>query len=120
MCSLHAFVVFFRRAKKKKLWVKIEKILECKESATRLVKFKVKLSGVKKPVWVPGINLSRGVISNYKAGLALPAKANAHVDRGYAEQQKSFFTKHAKSLRKSKTRTPISVASKVQKWCAKA
>ena len=80
--------------------MKIEKILECKESTTRLVKFKLKLCGIEKSVWVADINLSRGVVTNYKAGLALPRNAKAHVDRGYAEKQKSYFTKHAKSARK--------------------
>ena len=75
-------------------------------------------------MWVAGINLSRGVLSNHKAGLALPRNAKANVDRGYAEQQKSFFNKHAKSLRlgkkKARSANPVSVASKCEKWCAKA
>ena len=84
---------------KNKLWGQVEKIVQCK--AARIgggKKYRIKLIGVDKLVWVHSKQLSKGVEKTYEADGTLVKGATAHVDRYYVNAQKTFLKRKVSVL----------------------
>ena len=72
--------------KKKKLWTKINKVVE--ESTTFLgARYLVQLTGIGDKVWVQARDLSHGVVDEFKSDKPLSKSAQARVNRIYFEKQ---------------------------------
>ena len=109
------------RSRVQKLWCIIEDILTDKVSRFGIQKkYHVKLVGVTKELWVHEKQLSAGVAECYQAGLKLPKKAKAYVDRGYSAEQKKFIHEQRLERRRLSPDDPVKDQKRAYRWAVDA
>ena len=86
-----SYLICVQVKQKTKLWGKLDSIVGHKKNMFGSNKYRVKLVGVTKEIWVQAADLSKGCSALYTAGVDLPVNAKVRVDRGHVIVQRKFF-----------------------------